>query len=131
MEPIYIAAGIYFAIGGLFLFLGLWSRDPRHLGYSIGRLVDSKKVMRLPYRHSTRKVPCTTSTYLYEAGGKTYRLRYDGRFGRSRLLPRVTVVYLKGFPRFGHLETYPWGLHTILGVFFLICSVCILLTPYL
>ena len=33
---------------------------------------------------------------------------------------RVTVVYLKPFPRFGYLEKYPSGQFTMVGVLFLL-----------
>ena len=131
MEALYGLAAFFFAVGCIFLFLGQWSRDPKHLGTAVGKLAESKKVMRYPYRHSRKKIPFTASTYVYEVGGKTYRLRHDGRFGRNRLLKRVTVVYLKGFPRFGHLDTYPHGLHTMFGVIYLIFGLWVLLIPYL
>lgn len=120
MELIYGMAAVCFLIGGFCLFLALWSRDPRHLGTAVGKLADSKKVMRREYRHSEKKIPVTTSTYLYEVNGKTYRLKRDGRFGRSTLMRRVTVVYMKPFPRFGYLEKYPSGQFTMLGVLFLL-----------
>ena len=75
MELIYGMAAVCFLIGGICLFLALWSRDPRHLGTAVGKLADSKKVMRREYRYSEKKIPVTTSTYLYEVNGKTYRLK--------------------------------------------------------
>ena len=130
MEAIYVMAGFYFAIGGVCLLLALWSRNPAHLGTAVGKLADSKKVMRRAYRYSEKKIPVTTSTYLYEVNGKTYRLKRDGRFGRSTLMRRVTVVYMKPFPRFGYLAKYPAGPFTMVGVFTLICGIMILLAPF-
>ena len=120
MELIYSMAVVCVLIGGICLFLALWSRDPRHLGTAVGKLADSKKVMRRAYRYSEKKIPVTTSTYLYEVNGKTYRLKRDGRFGRSTLMRRVTVVYMKPFPRFGYPEKYPSGQFTMLGVLFIL-----------
>ena len=120
MELIYSMAVVCFLIGGICLFLALWSRDPRHLGTAVGKLADSKKVMRRAYRYSEKKIPVTTSTYLYEVNGKTYRLKRDGRFGRSTLMRRVTVVYMKPFHRFGYPEKYPSGQFTMLGVLFIL-----------
>lgn len=130
MEALWLYAALYLAVGAVCLFLGLWSRDPKHLGTAVGRLESSKKVMRYPYRSSTRKIPFTTSRYLYEVNGKTYRLRYETRAGRRTLLPRMTVVYLKGFPRFGHPEKYPSGQFTILGSICIIGGLIFLLLPY-
>ena len=130
MEALWLYAALYLTVGAVCLFLGLWSRDPKHLGTAVGRLESSKKVMRYPYRSSTRKIPFTTSRYLYEVNGKTYRLRYETRAGRRTLLPRMTVVYLKGFPRFGHPEKYPSGQFTILGTICIIGGLIFLLLPY-
>ena len=130
MEALWLYAALYLAVGAVCLLLGLWSRDPKHLGTAVGRLESSKKVMRYPYRSSTRKIPFTTSRYLYEVNGKTYRLRYETRAGRRTLLPRMTVVYLKGFPRFGHPEKYPSGQFTILGTICIIGGLIFLLLPY-
>ena len=130
MEALWLYAALYLAVGAVCLLLGLWSRDPKHLGTAVGKLESSKKVMRYPYRSSTRKIPFTTSRYLYEVNGKTYRLRYETRAGRRTLLPRMTVVYLKGFPRFGHPEKYPSGQFTILGSICIIGGLLFLLMPY-
>lgn len=126
MEVIYGMVAVLFLIGGICLFLALWSRDPKHLGTAVGKLADSKKVMRRAYRHSDKKVPFTTSVYLYEANGKTYRLKRDGRFGRSTLMRRVTVVYLKGLPRFGFLEKFPFRSLILGGILLMLYGAVIL-----
>lgn len=131
MEALYIMSAICFLIGAACLFLSLWSRDPKHLGTAVGKLTESKKVMRYPYRHSTRKVPFTACVYLYEVNGKTYKLKRSGRFGRSTLLKRISVIYLKPFPRFGYPDEFPGGMFTMVGVFYLICAIWLLLLPCL
>ena len=131
MEALYVFSGICLFIGVVSLFMAWWSRDPKHIGTAIGKLANSKKVMRRVHKYSEKKAPYTTATYLYEVSGKTYRLRHGGGFGRSTLMPRVTVYYLKCLPRFGYLDCYPWGIYTMMGVFYLICAVIILLIPYL
>lgn len=130
MEALYCMSAICFLIGLICLFLSLWSRDPKHLGSAVGTLANSKKVMRRAYRYSDKKISVTTSVYRYQVNGKTYRLKHDGRFGRSTLMRRVTVVYLKGFPRFGYLEKYPSGIFTMLGIFYLLAAAWLLLVPY-
>ena len=130
MEAIYGMAGIYFAIGVGCLLLSLWGRNPKHLGAAVGKLADSKKVMRRADRYSDKKVPVTTSIYLYEVNGKTYRLKHDGRFGRSTLMRRVTVIYMKPFPRCGHLDKFPSGQFTMLGAICIVGAVLFLLMPW-
>ena len=126
METVTLFSTLFFLAGGICFMLALWSRNPKHLGSAVGKLANSKKVMRRAYKYSDKKIPVTTSTYLYEVNGKTYRLRRDGRFGRSTLMPRVTVVYLKGLPRFGYLEKYPSGVLVLFGVMFLLYGVILL-----
>lgn len=127
MEALCFMAAICFLIGIVCLFLSLWSRDPKHLGTAVGVLAESKRVMRQAYRYSDKKVSVTTSVYLYQVNGKTYRLKHDGRFGRSTLMRRVTVIFLKPFPRFGYLEKYPSGQFTILGVLTIVYGLSLLL----
>ncbi len=107
MDELDIVSLIYFAIGAVFLLPALWSLNPRHLSSTVGTLADSKKVLRRRWKHDDRKYPATACTYVYEVGGKRYRLKHAGFFARSGLMRKVTVVYLKGLPRFGHLERFP------------------------
>ena len=129
MEGLYFIAAVYFLIAAICLFLALWSRNPKHIGTAVGKLENSKKIM-VWTKHSRKKVPLTTFVYLYEVDGKTYKLKQDSRSSRSSLMRRVTVVYLKGFPRFGYLEKYPSGIFTMLGVFCLLGGIWLLLAPY-
>ena len=126
MNELYIIPVIFFVIGGIFLFLALWSRDPKHLGSAVGTLADSKKVMRRRGKYDDRKYPATACTYTYQVGGKTYRIRREGFFGRSGLLRKVTVVYLKAFPRFGCPEKFPVWLYVLLGGMSLFYGIAIL-----
>ena len=46
MEALYVFSGICLFIGVVSLFMAWWSRDPKHIGTAIGKLANSKKVMR-------------------------------------------------------------------------------------
>ncbi len=130
MESYYTMISVFFIIGGILLLLALLGRNPRFLGSAVGRLQNSKRVM-VWTKHSRKKVPVTTFVYLYEVNGKTYRLKRDTRSSRKSLMPRVTVVYLKGFPRFGYLEKYPSWQFALIGATFLGGGAFYLLMPYL
>lgn len=130
MEAIYGMAAVYFILGGVCLFLALWSRNPKHLGTAVGKLEHSRRIM-VWTKYSRRKVPITTCAYLYEVNGRIYKRKRDTHSSRKSLMPRVTVVYLKGFPRFGYLEKYPTGIFTMLGIFSLLWGGWFLLMPYL
>lgn len=130
MEALYLMTAVCFSIGGVCLFLALWGRNPKHLGTAVGKLEHSRRIM-VWTKYSRKKVPVTTCVYLYEVNGRTYKLKRDSRSSRKSLMPRVTVVYLKGFPWFGYLEKYPTGILTILGGFALLCGGWFLLMPYL
>jgi hypothetical protein len=122
METIYTFSLFFFVAGIGSILLALWSRNPKHIGTAVGRLDSSKRVM-VSMKHSRKKVPMTNFVYLYEVNGKTYRLKRDTRSSRKSLMPRVNIVYLKGFPRFGYLESYPHWLFTLLGVILILCGV--------
>lgn len=127
LSPAVVAALLF---GAAHLILALLGKNPRCIGTAVGTLVDSKKVM-VSVKYQRKKVPVTACVYRYEVGGRVYRLKRDSRYSRSSLMRKVTVVYLKGFPRFGYLEKYPSGIFTILGVFYLFVGVWVLLMPYL
>ena len=115
MDEVYIFPVIFFAIGFMCLFLALWGLNPKHLGTAVGKLENSKRVM-VWSRSARKKVPITNFVYLYEVGSKTYRLKRASHTSRKSLFQRITVVYVKGFPRFGYPEKFPIWLYTLLGI---------------
>ncbi len=115
MEAIYFLPAFFLTAGGICIFTALWGRDPKHVGTAIGRLENAKRVM-VWSRRARKKLPVTAFVYLYEVGGRTYRLKRDSHSSRNRLMQRVTVVYLKGFPRFGFLEKFPFWLFLLAGI---------------
>jgi len=121
MDAIYTFALFFFVTGIGSILLALWSRNPKHIGTAVGRLECSRRVM-VSMKHRRKKVPMTNFVYLYEVNGKTYRLNRDSHASRKSLMPRATIVYLKGFPRFGYLESYPYWLFTLLGITLIICG---------
>lgn len=127
LSPAVVAALLF---GAAHLILALLGKNPRCIGTAVGTLVDSKKVM-VSVKYQRKKVPVTACVYRYEVGGRVYRLKRDSRYSRSSLMRKVTVVYLKGFPRFGHLEQFPTLPLTILGIAGLALGLWMLLLPYL
>lgn len=127
LSPAVVAALL---VGAAHLILALLGKNPRCIGTAVGTLVDSKKVM-VSVKYQRKKVPVTACVYRYEVGGRVYRLKRDSRYSRSSLMRKVTVVYLKGFPRFGHLEQFPTLPLTILGTAGLALGLWMLLLPYL
>lgn len=130
MHELFPVALAVLLLGAAHLVLALLGKNPRCIGTAVGTLVHSKKVM-VSMKHQRKKVPVTTFVYRYEVGGREYRLKRDTRDSRSSLMRKVTVVYLKGFPRFGHLEQFPTLPLTILGIGWLALGAWILLIPYL
>ena len=130
MKAYYATVSVFFIIGGILLLAALLGRNPRFLGTAVGKLQNSKRVM-VSQRHSSKKVPITTFVYLYEVNGRTYRLKRDSHGSRKSLMQRVTVVYLKGFPRFGYLEKFPCWQFALFGGFSVLAGIWYLLMPNL
>lgn len=118
METIYLLPALLLAAGVGCLFLAWWGRDPRHLGSAVGRLQNADRVM-VWSRRARKKLPVTAFVYHYQVGGKVYKLKRDSHTSRNRLMQRVTVVYMKGLPRFGFLEKFPSAHFAIGGVLLL------------
>lgn len=130
MEAFILLSVICIALGLAFLIPALLSRDPRNLRIAVGKLSDSKKVPFRGNRFITHKDHVTAATYLYEADGRTYRLKYSGFVSRSSLMGRVTVVYLRFLPRFGYLDRYPAGMFIYTGIFCILAGLAFLTMPY-
>ena len=131
MGAYYTIVAIFFLAGAVLLLIALLGRNPKHLGSAVGTLTNSRKVMRRRGKADERKYPATACTYTYQVDGKTYRLKQEGFFARSGLMRKITVVYLKGFPRFGYPEKFPCWHFVVFGIFALLCGICYLLMPYL
>ena len=70
----------------------------------------------------------TDYTYVYTVNGKKYR--YSGHITRSKsnLLPKVILVYVKGFPRHVYPDRFKGTYEWIMGFFCIFMSILFLLS---
>ena len=96
----------YILIGGCITSIGLWNLIIAILGLcpqiraaAVGSLNNTKTYKNVKGRWGTSIPTLTNYAYSYCVKGKTYR--YLGREMRtkSHLLPKVSMVYVKWFPR--------------------------------
>lgn len=114
------------AIG--FLSLAIYSANPTHLISVPGVLTEKKgyKHLRVKRRH----IPVYTEyAYTYEVKGKLYYYRGAEEKHRRFVPQRVSIVYLKGFPRIAGVERFSAAALWILGILFsllgLLCFVAV------
>ena len=98
--------GLYFLPGGCMIAIGLWNLMISVLGLfpqcrssAIGTLNNSKTKRNVSgFRGSI--IPILTDyTYTYYVKGKEYRYSGQGSHTKRHLLPKTSIVYVKGFPR--------------------------------
>ena len=103
---VFLILGILMLFWGIFsIILAIRSRNPRNLISTIGKL--STKTDFKNYRLKSRSVTNAVKyTYTYQVNGKTYQLRGTQLTHSRKLSHRITVVYLRSFPRCAYEEHF-------------------------
>ena len=97
----------YLVIGSCSLSIGLWNLIIAILGLFpqcrstvIGTLHNAKTKKNVKGRSGFAPIPIRTEyTYTYTVKGKTYQYLGKELSTKRHLLPKVSMVYVKGFPR--------------------------------
>lgn len=95
----FLVFGVVSILFGLFfLILAIRSRNPGNLILTSGELTQQKGFRN--YKMKNCAVPIMTEyTYTYTVCGKQYRLRGKQRVHPRNVRKRISIVYLRGFPR--------------------------------
>lgn len=105
MNALTVAALVMLIPGLWFLFLAVWSRNPDHLDTAVGTLTKCHTSKNVTTRYGVVK-NLTDYVYTYQVDGKTYKITGMRRQPRRKVLRKVTVVYLKIFPRRAYLDQF-------------------------
>lgn len=121
----FLSFGILMLLLGLFyLWLALRSRNPKNLISVTGVLAERKGFKNVKIKNYIVK-NVTDYVYSYEANGKRYLLKYTQYTHPRNILKRVTIVYLRGFPRIACIEHFSgateWTLAILLILFGAFC----------
>ena len=120
------AVALAMLVPGLwFLFLAVWSRNPDHLGTTVGTLTRCHTSKNVATRHGVVK-NLTDYVYTYQVDGKTYIITGMRRQPRRMVLRKVTVVYLKISPRRAYLDQFTGTVEWLIA-FVLLAGACVYL----
>ena len=97
---------LYAAMAVIALLVGLWNLTigilgcfPRFRSTAVGALTDVRVRRNVPSRYGTPIPIVTRYKYIYSVNGRTYKYSGEELRSRRQLFPRVTMVYVKWFPR--------------------------------
>ena len=95
----------YFIVAAIIIFIALWNLMiavlglfPQFLSSAVGTLTKANTKKNVQTRYGYRIPIVTTYGYTYIVKGKTYRYSSQGYHSKRRLLPKVSMVYVKWFP---------------------------------
>lgn len=102
----FLAVGMACLLPGLFfIVLAIRSRNPQNLVSVPGELTKLKGYKN--YKMKSYAVPNMTEyTYTYTVNGKQYELRGAQRTHPRNVRKRVSIIYLRGFPRCAYEEHF-------------------------
>ncbi len=96
---------VCFVAGFWNLAIAIWGSSRENQIRTVGTLEKANHYKNLHTRYGFVPNWCDC-VYVYQVGGKTYKLRIGERKNKNKLLKKVTVVYVKGFPKRAGVEQY-------------------------
>ncbi len=109
----------------LIAILGLF---PRCRGETVGTLTKASTQRNVrPSRHSWKVPIFTEYVYMYSVKGRDYHYSGSGSHSKKRLLPKVPLVFVKGFPRHAYPNKFKGTKEWIVGVFALLIGVVLMI----
>ena len=128
----FLVFGILMLLPGLFFAgLAIRSKKPNNLISATGELTRKKDFKN--YKLKNRSVPNAVEyTYTYTVNGRPYHLRGVQHTHSRNLHKRITIIYLRGFPRCAYEEHFSgiqeWLIavgFTAMGAFLLFLYFCV------
>ena len=114
--------------GLFFMVLAIRGRTPKNLVSVTGELTQQKGYKN--YKMKNYTIPnMTECTYTYTVNGKSYQLRSAKRTHPRNVRKRVSIVYLRGFPRCAYEEHFSGIIEWLLAVSLIVLGgFCILVS---
>lgn len=120
MDTGLVIGGIFLVPGLWFLFLWLYGLFPGTTKTTVGTLARSHTMKNVRTRSGRVIKRITDYTYTYTVNGKLRKIKGSGYHTRRYVPKKVTVVYLRGFPRCAYIEDFTGTRELILAFFFLV-----------
>ena len=122
-----VIAGLLMAVGAFYLFLAIRSKDPDNLVSVTGELVRVKQYRNYRWGRSFTVPYASEYAYAYVVKGKQYLHSGVVRGRKRQLLKKVTIVYLKSFPRVSYLDCFTGYREQCAGIISVVLGVITLL----
>lgn len=116
MDPYLILATAFGLIGLWNLMIAVLGLFPKCRATAVGTLTSTNTRKNFRNRSGLFIPIQTRYTYIYTVNGKQYRYRARGQHSKRRLFPKVTMVYVKGFPRFAYPNKFTGAIQWILAI---------------
>ena len=94
-----LASGIAILIGFWNLMIAILGCFPKCRVNSLGTLAKTNTLKNVPLKHGGCIPNLTKYTYIYTVNGKQYKYSDEKRTHKRNLFSKVTMVYVKRFPR--------------------------------
>ena len=116
------AMAFFFGLAGIAIFIGLWNLMIAILGLfpklhatAIGTLTKANTQKNVRTRHGYLIPRLTQYAYTYTVKGRVYRYSQQMRHSKRRLLPKVSFVYVKWFPRHAYPNKFTGMVEWVMG----------------
>lgn len=128
MDLLTVLSVISILAGCWYLMIAILGLFPKLRNKTVGILKKASSVKNVRVGRSSWVPNLTDYTYVYTVNGKDYR--YSGQITRSKsnLLPRVVLVYVKGFPRHVYPDNFKGVNQWVMGMFYIFLGVILLIT---
>lgn len=124
----------YYIFSGFFLLLGLWNLTiavlglfPRFLSSAVGTLAEANTKHNFRRRPYHTIIPIYTwFTYTYSVNGKIYRYKAEGIHSKTPLFRKVSMVYVKWFPRYAYPNKFTGAYQWLFGILWSFCGLLLI-----
>ena len=118
--------------------IGLWNLLIAVLGLfpgfhctAVGSLEKTHTYKNVRTKSGIRIPNVTKYTYIYTVNGREYKYTSEGQHTKRRLPRKVTIVYVKWFPRHGYPDKFKGTKEWIMSICMLFYGIMLLLASFL
>ncbi|MBE6664807.1 MAG: hypothetical protein E7603_01120 [Ruminococcaceae bacterium] len=115
-----VASAIAILIGLWNLIIAILGCFPKHRAEALGTLAKTNTLKNVPLKHGGYIPNLTKYTYVYTVNGKQYKYSAEKRTHKRNLFFKVTMVYVKGFPKHAYPNKFTGFKEWTLGIFLIL-----------
>lgn len=111
-----IIIAVAIAIGLWNLMIAILGLFPQFLCTAVGTLTKANTKKNIRTRHGHRIPNLTRYRYTYKVNGKEYQYSSEEIYSKHRLLPKISIVFVKWFPRRAYPNEFKGTNEWIIGL---------------